>query len=62
MAANADVFVTGVQAVGEVGSVLIWSNIIPGPTGPWTVVNDAQAGGWTPVDDSQTNIWTPIAA
>jgi hypothetical protein len=46
-----DVNVTGVQGVGQVGSVLVWS-----------IVNDSQTVNWQNVNDAQANVWTRVAA
>ena len=51
MQIDAQVSVTGVQGVGQVGSVLVWS-----------IVNDSQTVNWQNVNDAQANVWTRIAA
>ena len=37
-AANADVYAIGVQATGQVGTVLVWSQIVPGGNPNWTEI------------------------
>jgi hypothetical protein len=50
--ADANVYAVGVQATGEVGTVLVWSQIIPGGDPRWTDI--------API--TQTPNWTDIAA
>ncbi len=41
--------VTGVQAQGRVGRVLIWSKINPNQNPNWQQVNDVQTPNWMPI-------------
>ena len=50
--ANANVYAIGVQATGQVGTVLVWSQIVPGGDPNWVDI--------API--SQTPTWTDIAA
>jgi hypothetical protein len=59
-AANASVFVTGVFAQGQVGSVFIWSVVDDNQTPNWQNVNDAQSGSWVVVNDGNTVTWTQV--
>jgi hypothetical protein len=47
---TASVFVTGVQATGQVGRLLVW--------GP---VNDNNDVTWVPVNDTSAVTWTTIS-
>ena len=46
-----DVPVSGLEATGRVGKVLVWSEI-----------NPSQDPGWTEVSPAESTIWTEIAA
>ena len=50
--AEAKVYAVGVQGTGQVGTVLVWSQIVPGGDPGWTDI--------API--SQTPTWTDIAA
>jgi hypothetical protein len=50
--AGAKVYAIGVQATGQVGTVLVWSQIVPGGDPNWVDI--------API--SQTPTWTDIAA
>ena len=71
VAIGVDVLVLGVQAVGRVNKILLWSpiidtqypdwqNIPDGQTPAWALVNDSQTPGWALVDDTQVSGWTPV--
>ena len=49
--ADAKAYAIGIQATGQVGTVLVWGEIVPN-----------QNAGWVDVDYSQTPNWTDIAA
>ena len=55
-----DVYPTGVQATGSVGSALIWGQINDNQTPNWVAVNDSQAVTWAQVNDGNTVTWVQI--
>ena len=59
---KATIQVTGVQAVGYVGDVLVWGQIVPDQNPNWQPIDDSQSGTWSAINDSQTPNWTEIAA
>jgi hypothetical protein len=59
-AANADVFVTGVSAQGQIGSVLVWNVVDDNQTPNWQNVDDSQSGNWVVVNDGNTVTWTQV--
>jgi hypothetical protein len=59
-AANSDVFVTGVSALGQVGSVTLWGTVDDNQTPNWQNVNDAQTENWIVVNDGNTVVWTQV--
>jgi hypothetical protein len=60
VAVNAIANLVGVQAVGQVGSVLVWSQIDDNQNPNWVNVNDSQTGGWSDIIDTQSPNWTEI--
>ncbi len=65
------VYLSGTEAIGLVGTVLVWGLVGDGQpvtwqpvddsqSGSWVEVSDAQAGVWGPVDSSQSGSWTPV--
>ena len=57
-----DVYLTGVQAQGIIGQVLVWGQIPDVPDPHWTDINDDGDGGWVQIDDATTDNWELIAA
>jgi hypothetical protein len=49
VAANADVFVIGVLAQGQVGNLLVWSPVDDNQTPNWQNVGSSQSVTWTQV-------------
>ena len=60
VAANADVFVTGVSAQGQVGNLLVWGPVDDNQTPNWQNVNDAQSVSWVAVNNGNTVTWVQI--
>jgi hypothetical protein len=59
-AAGADVYLVGVSAQGQIGSVLVWSVIDDNQTPNWQNVDDSQSGNWVVVNDGNTVTWTQV--
>ena len=59
-AANASV--TGVAATGEIGNVVVWSQIIPAQNANWGNLTPSQTPDWQGIAASQTPDWQEIAA
>jgi hypothetical protein len=57
-----DVEVTGVEATGVIGTVLVWGLIDDFQNPNWTDILDTQGPNWVDVDDTQNPNWTEIAA
>jgi len=60
IAVNAVVTPVGVQATGQIGNVLVWSQIDPDQNPNWTGINDGQTPNWTDIIDTQSPNWTEI--
>jgi hypothetical protein len=70
--ASANTSVTGLQALGQLGSVTVETgNIIVDLVGVsctasvtsvsvWITINDSQTPSWIPINDSQTGTWNDI--
>ena len=54
--------VTGVAAIGEVGTVHIWSQIDPSQDPNWQDISDAQNPNWVNINTTQNPNWQDIAA
>jgi hypothetical protein len=54
--------VTGVQATGIIGIVLVWGLVDDSQNPSWTDIIDTQGPNWVDVDDAQNPNWTEIAA
>jgi len=52
--------VTGLNATGLVGNVLIWGIISNNQNPSWADLNNTQSTNWTSVNDSQTTTWIPV--
>lgn len=46
------VYLTGLSATGNTGSILVWGEI-PIPTNSWTTIGSGPTGGWVLVDSDQ---------
>ena len=57
-----DVYLTGVQAVGIIGQVLVWGQIPDVPSANWTDIDDDSSDGWTQISDNAVENWDLIAA
>jgi hypothetical protein len=57
-----NIFVTGVAATGEIGTVHIWSQIVPGQNPNWQDISDAQNPNWVNINTTQNPNWQDIAA
>jgi hypothetical protein len=60
--ANADVLVTGVNATGAVGTVLVWGEVDDNQNPNWQNITSAQTPTWGNVSTGQTPNWQDIAA
>jgi hypothetical protein len=60
VAANTDVFVTGVSCQAQVGTVLVWGVIDDNQTPNWQNITDSQSPNWAVVNDGNTVTWTQI--
>jgi len=52
--------VSGVTAVGEVGTLYFWQNINDSQTANWVSVTDAQSPNWGAISNPSSTTWTPI--
>ena len=59
--ANANVTPTSVSANGEVGIVLVWSEIDDSQSSNFSAITDTQTPGWSEIDDSETPSWEEVA-
>ena len=57
-----DVYLTGVQATGIIGQVLVWGQIPDVPDPHWTSIDDSGSDGWTQINDNAVPNWDLIAA
>jgi hypothetical protein len=60
--ANADVAVTGTEATGSSGNVVVWSEIVPNPVTSYTPIAPDPGSVWTEIEPSSSAVWTEIAA
>jgi hypothetical protein len=60
--ADAIVSLTGLSSSATVGSVLVYSNIIPNPGTSWTPVSPSGGDTWTEEGPNPGTTWTEIAA
>ena len=54
--------VSGVQAQGRIGKVLIWGDIDTSQNANWGTINTSQNPNWGAINTSQTPNWLPVAA
>jgi len=59
---DGNVYLTGVQATGIIGQVLVWGQIPVVPDPNWTQIDDDSNEGWTQIDDITTENWELVAA
>ena len=59
--AEANVFLIGTQSIISIGTVLVWSDVIPGQDPNWQDVSEAQSPSWLLINDSQTPNWKNVA-
>lgn len=60
--ASVTVTVTGVVGASQIGTVLVWGDIIPVQTPSWANVDTTEANGWATVNPIQTTNWADINA
>jgi hypothetical protein len=60
--ANANIYLTGVQAQGIIGQVLVWGQIPDVPDPGWTNINNSGTSGWSQIPDNAVTDWELIAA
>jgi hypothetical protein len=60
VAANADIFVVGVQARCLVTPVLVWSVVDDSQVPNWSSISDSQSPAWAAVSDNQTPNWQNV--
>lgn len=54
------VSVAGLQAQGQLGSVVVWGPVDDAQTPDWQNVDDTQSGNWSVVNDENTVSWTRV--
>jgi hypothetical protein len=59
---SAVIYLTGVQAQGIIGQVLVWGQIPDVPNPNWTQINDGNNATWTQINDATAENWDLIAA
>jgi hypothetical protein len=60
VAGGSNISVTGVQAVGRISPVLIWSVINDNQTPDWQPIDDTQPSNWVLVNDGNAVVWVDI--
>ena len=59
---GASVTVSGVQAAGQSGGVLVWSKIVPVHNSNWAGISPTSSESWAPVNTNSTVTWKKIAS
>lgn len=59
-ASNARVSVSGVYAVGLIGTTLVWGLVNDTQPADWHNINDTQDPGWVPIVNAQPPEWSPV--
>jgi len=60
--ANADISVTGLVAVGYIGTVNVWGEVDDTQDPNWQSINTGQGSSWDSITDIQDPNWERIAA
>jgi hypothetical protein len=58
----ANVPATGIVGTGQVGSVLVWSQIVPSQSPSWSAVSPSQSPSWSTITTGVSDNWEDIAA
>ena len=59
---NSSLSLTGVVGTGEVESLIVWGEIIPGQTASYSNVVPGQTASYSEISPGQTASWEEIAA